>query len=412
MRRILILLTLFTFSDLVPVTAGTPGMLIRCRQNALQFLGEPCDMPGFITYEGHCYPLADAGMCPEVPPFVSLVTMDVMIDGETFTICIPDCSLACAESCEDGTLFWDPVEQGCVCDDDVDPFLCGCPAPLVETIAIGPLANIIDGMGYCSLPEQDCYNLGIDYVVEPFICDGPNPSDTITITIKPAGGGIFNPFEDALTIEDLQNCELIDGTGELLTVVGLFGEDDRFAFVADENGCIVIEFIRDPTQDAIISFLGENNETIVIPACPRAFDPCSCRDENITDPDNIVLYWYDELTFTGTPNSLISVQSNNIPEGFLDNLQSPYAGPIGTTDAMGLLNVPFFRTPGFDTDVVLVDPNNMTATLNSSCGLPANICARIVPTLGEWSIIVLALILMILGVTSFHAIQKRAVLNG
>ena len=125
----------------------------------------------------------------------------------------------------------------------------------------------------------------------------------------------------------------------------------------------------------------------------------------------IVELWYDELTFTGNPSVVVSVAANNIPEGFLNfATQAPYAvgDVIGTTDASGFLTVPFFRTPGFDTDVELQDPNSQTANLVSSCALAVDACVdiEIVPTLGEWMVITLALLLIIFAVVAILSSRR------
>jgi len=405
-------------------------MFIRCRQDAAQlFFGEVCDTPGFITYEGHCFPLPVNGECPSVPGFEFLVPMDVVIDDETVTICVPDCSsiTGCEASCI-GPIEWKAALQACGCEEDDMPVgtetngdipeadaFCGCPDPLVPNLASD--AGILDGSGLCILPEQVCYDLGLDINIQPYVCDQPNAvEDTISIIIKPAPGqrpgDIFEPFVDAITIEDLENCELIDGTGELLDLIGIYGPGDRAAFVADATGCIVIDFVRDPTQPTTISFL--SNDPIEIPACPRSFDPCSCRPENITDATGTVLFWYDELTFVGNPSTTVTVQSSNGP-GFLDtSSMAPHAGLLGTTDApagssTGTLVIPFFRTPGAMTNVTLVDGNGATTTLMSTCDLSVDVCANIVPTLGEWAIMILGLLMMICSVIALRTKPKRLI---
>jgi len=372
-------------------------MVIRC--GLVNNLGEEICQEGFFMYEGHCFPLPDAAdMCPEGFVLVSL-------DGETVeAVCMPDCSLSsnCSEFCSDP--FWDPVLQGCVCDDGEEVSFCGCPYPLEESIVV---AGVVDGSGFCELPLQNCYNLGIEINVEPFVCDGPLPElDTIKIIVKPLNEENFTPFVDAITIEDLENCELLNGTQELVDIIGLYdggNNQDRAAFVADAAGCIEIQFTRDPSLPTNITFLGDMNQNITIPVCPRAFDPCSCRPENIVDSEGIVEYWYDELTFTGNSNTEITVASNNIPEGFLDpNGLAPYTGTIGITDGEGFLTIPFYRTPGFDTDVDLQDERTQIANLSSTCTLPVDACIAIVPTLGEWSIVALGLLMMIFSVIALR----------
>lgn len=434
MRKNIISLLSCLFIVSQVIYAGNPGMMIRCGvANTIIGEGGIACGEGFTSWMGHCFALADGGACQTLPGFAEFVSLDVTDDnGMEVTICVPDCASAadCDEyDCLDAP-HWDPVEQGCVCDVDygVKPqpeidVVCGCPTPLVSNIVLD--AEIIDGTGACILPIQNCYNLGLDIVISPVICDDPDAvSDTITITIKPAGGGLFEPFVDAITIADLENCDLLDGSNELLDLVGLYdgdGDMDRFAFVADATGCIVIEFVRDPTMNTMIDFLGDMNADIEILACPRVFDPCSCRVENITHTDGTVLLWYDEMTVQGTPGSAISIQSNNIPLGFLDfTTQLPVVAgtPIGTgiMPASGTITIPFFRTAGVMTDVTIqeivsfggIRPDvTSTTDLMSECLLPPSTCANVVPTLGEWAIISLALLMLIIGVVSFNSSTQR-----
>lgn len=424
-----ILIVFFLLCEMSIMFAGNPVMVIRCRAlvpstPALLF-GETCDPddPTVVTYDGHCFPIPIDGECPSVPGFEYLVPQDVIIDGETVTICVPDCSqITSCESCVT-PLEWNASIEACTCDDGIsttgsedtkengeipeDLVICGCPEPLIVNPFSGG-SGIISGTGYCTLPEQVCYDLGLDINIAPITCDQPSLlEDTIRIVIKPAPGqrpgDIFTPFVDAVTIEDLENCELLDGTGELIDLVGIFGPADRPAFVADASGCIIVEFLRDPLLETTISFLA--NDPIVIPACPRVLDPCSCRPENIVDADGIVLQWYDELSYIGNPNSDVTVTAN-AGNGFLDATFAPFSGVIGTTDGDGLLVVPFFRTPGETTNVTLVDEQGNSTTFMSECTLSVNACANIVPTMGEWGIIVLGLLMMIFSVVAVS--QKTA----
>ena len=428
MRKNQLILILFLLSQSSWLWAGNPVVIIRCGfalrgevETAERGLDALCG-DGYISIDGHCYLLTPDDGCPDLPGVTNFISVTLDIgDGEMVSVCVPDCS---DDVCNGITCFaedvrWDFGTFSCGCDDttsgealaDERAFFvtCGCPPPLVPNEFSFRGVEFI-GEDFCALPVQNCFNLGIDVDIEPFICDTPTPEDeVITIIVKPAGGGLFTPGVDAITIEDLENCNLLNGTQELLDVVGLFdgGQDlDRPAFVANDLGCIEIQFTRDPTIETVISFQGDMNEAIVIPVCPRVFDPCACRPENIVDADGIVEFWFDELTFTGNPDADITVAANNIPAGFLTaDTQLPFAvgDMLGTTNSEGLLTIPFFRTPGFDTDVELQDPTSQTASLTSTCTLAVDECiTEVVPTLGEWGIIVLSLLLMITSVVAFR----------
>ena len=409
---LLVLTSTFSFAD-------DPVMLIRCR--ALQTFTSnavmTCDS-GFVSYMGHCYPLATNGGvdCPDFPPFVDLIPKTVTIDTVTYTICVPDCSsVSGCESCTDGVV-WSAADQACVCMSAYTASSsvsgCGCPEPLEVNPSYSPTANIVDNMGYCVIPEATCYSLGITYSVDAPPCDGPNAaSDTIKITIKGPGGATLTPG-DAITLDALENCRLIDGSQELVDAQGLFGPQDRAAFIVNDSGCVVVSFLRDPSQETKIDFRETGNMDIVIPACPRVYDPCSCGPLNVTDADDNVLLWFDQMTYLGNPNSMISLQMNIDMPGFIDTMtQMPFpAGPLGMTDATGLLSVPFYRTPGATTNIVLQETGpfgTITKTFMSTCPLSATACSQIVPTLGEWALIQLSLLLLIFGVVGFKFSQGK-----
>lgn len=127
-------------------------------------------------------------------------------------------------------------------------------------------------------PEVLCFDGELNISVDDPACDNPDPAlDTIKLTLTRADGVDWVPGDDAVTINDLTNCNLINNTNGVLTILDeVAGE--RGAFVADADGIIEIQFIRDPTQDTEIvlrnafatSFaaVGADPQTIVIPACP------------------------------------------------------------------------------------------------------------------------------------------------
>jgi len=133
-------------------------------------------------------------------------------------------------------------------------------------------AAIVGVTGRATPPERTCYNSGITQVIDGASCDVPDPSSSeIVITITRADGTAWQPNEDALTLMELQNCNLITaGDNALLTQVLTNPDDpaDRGAFVADANGLMEIRFTRDPSQETVIDFLGDQNQDIRIPACP------------------------------------------------------------------------------------------------------------------------------------------------
>ena len=127
-------------------------------------------------------------------------------------------------------------------------------------------------------PEAECYDGELNVAVDNPACDNPDPAlDTIKLTLTRADGAPWVAGDDAVTINDLRNCNLINNTNGVLTTLDE-AAGDRGAFVADANGVIEIQFIRDPTQDTEIvlrnafatSFAeaGADPQIIRIPACP------------------------------------------------------------------------------------------------------------------------------------------------
>ncbi len=391
MRRILPLAIILLLCEINILVAGNPVMLVRCRaQNLIELIteGGGCSGANIVEYLGHCYVISEDGItCPEISEF-DLESLSVMIDGQSVDICVPVCSTFDCPDCYDDP-YWNFDDYQCECE-DLEGEILACDYPTT------PMA-------------YECYDGALDIVVQPFICDLTIPDEVVTIVIKPAPGqrpgDVFAP-DDVLTVNDLQNCELIDGTNAYTTLFGLYGGDagDRAAFGVDPaTGCIVIEFTRDPSLPSVIVTRNANVD-IVIPPC--AGDPCRCRPENVTDMDGIVQLWYDELTISGTPNARVSLLNDNSVGGFLDPATQMPFGPLpamlGTLDGNGDLIVPFFRTPGVPTDIDLFETtvgagNNRFYNFKSECTLRTDACVAIVPTLGEWALIILGLILMIVG---------------
>ena len=127
-------------------------------------------------------------------------------------------------------------------------------------------------------PEAECYDGELSISVDDAACDNPDPAaDIIKLTLTKADGSAWVPNDDAVTINALNNCNLLNNTNGVLDVLDE-AAGDRGAFVADANGVIEIQFTRDPTQDTEIvlrnafatSFdaSGANPQVIRIAACP------------------------------------------------------------------------------------------------------------------------------------------------
>jgi len=417
-KRLLILLIILLESGIF--YAGNPVMIVRCgrpRLGVSDAVATGCEGLGnFVSYKGHCYALPEDGSCPNYPESLVLVPMDVDIDGATVSICVPDCSNTCESLDCESQVIWDGYYNTCLCEEEepesevskADVSVACDECPFFLDFESGPPGVAESGSETgCLAPLTECYELGIAYTIEPFVCDGPEAAnDTIKIVIKGAGGAPL-PEGSALTISALQNCNLLDGTQNLTELSVLFGENAEAAFVADDEGCIILEFTRNPSQATTIELLSADT-TITIPACPRAFDPCSCTNpNNVTSADGTVQFWYDEMTVIGSVATPVILTSNNIPAGFLTLSQTPFINntDLGNIEPIGTLTVPFLRTPGSLTNVELSQTVNgilSTTTLMSSCTLSTNSCTtNTIPTIGEWGLIVLGLSLLIIGVATY-----------
>ncbi len=436
-----ILIALIILAEISVMYGGNPIMVIRCRANAVAptstsptslFRAETvCDDDNTVSFEGHCFPLAAAdGTCTSIviSGFDDLTLAPQMetIGGVEMTICVPDCS-------SKGTgAKWSASDQECVCfvgseakviDTSSDYVTCGCPAPL-EAVVIIP--SIVDGTTGCQLPTKECYQAGININIDPITCDSENPAtQEYKIVLTKAGGAPWVDG-DAVTLTDLKNCNLLNNTNGVLDIFESFGDDARPAFTPiDVDGVPTIEIVftkPNPNEDSEIvlrnAFVQGADQTdaeaaaanvkgIIVASCPPIVtDPCSCGPDNIVDSDGVVQFWYDELSFIGNPNQDVTVVTNTggAGMGFLDEAnQAPIvAGTIlGQTDADGILTYPFFRAPGAPTEVTLQDALSTTTTiLSSTCDLSVNACNNVVPTMGEWSVIVLSLMMLIVGLVS------------
>ena len=390
-----------------------------------------------------CYPAPTGALRDICPEGMVLDSFLVLVDDEVSFmyyeyICVPDCNdVACTEPAlnfdsDCPTSSWNLQYQQCGCNevpiiisDQIEPqkvespFVpCGCPDGYGQDTSTTPgfLPKVssfdFNAAFPCIIVEPDnCFEGEIEYSIDPITCDSPSPNDTLRIIISGVGSNILSEGE-AITIDELLNCNLITNDTELIDLVEqqFSGEVDA-AFVADANGEIIIEFTRDPSLESVL-LLGD--QQLIIPSCSSqsiiAEDPCSCANPNITDADGNVLYWSDTLDIFGSVDSVI-VLTENIGNGFLDPASSitnpiPYAinSSLGIIGANGVLQVPFYiqanTSGGVPTDISFqYSGGSVIEDFESVCGLANDICIeRAIPTLGEWALIILSLLLLLVGI--------------
>jgi hypothetical protein len=370
-------------------------------------------------------------------------------------ICVPDCAgVICVEEesnfttdCSSAT--WSLTFQQCGCYSNTpgvtnenensemnsEHFLaCGCPQGyaqnqepcdvLVETCNKFDFDSSLP----CVILDVDttrCFDLDVDFSFAPFTCNSMSASDTVRITITGADNSPLMEG-DVVKIQDLINCNLITNDNALVIIQDSIPGVDA-AFVADTNGEILIEFLRDPKDSSKIEL---GMQTIIIPSCAitslSAEDPCTCSNpNNILAPDGTILFWADTLKITGAVDSMI-VLTENIDSGFLNPISEPYLpfstssghNVLGTIGALGKLNIPFYRkageSAGATTDITFGYPTNSSAVgfsieFQRECNLGNTDCLvpNPIPTLGQWSKIILGLLLLIFGIVGFKVVQLK-----
>lgn len=394
--------------------AGNPVMLIRCALVSLQCADCGCPNGYFESAAGDCYKRSmSEDDCPE-----GLVRKEV---GDGIYICVPDCADitlrdGASNNCDESGSVWNIDVNGCLFDSEVQGFseLCGCPAGFETNFDDGFKTNIGEsGSGFCRIPAKTCYDGDITFSIDPIVCDEDIRSASVTVTIKGVPAGQY------ISISELENCELITDDNFLLALKEVYSADAGFE--SNSEGCIVIEFQRDPTLPTVIKFV--DVDSITIPACPTldAADPCSCNPNNVTDANGIVQYWYDELTITGTPDDTIRLVQNITPLGFLKptpstGSETPFSNNevLGVIRMSGVLVIPYYKKVGSDINITFDDDNNpMTAgtAFTEVCNVDPASClvAAPIPTLSQWSVFILGLLLLIVStVTSWHFVLRKS----
>lgn len=381
------LLCVVTFPLLAP---SNPIMIIRCGANATAPLvnsgpcgdGDACD-DGYICVNGTCVPV-----CNFLPA-------------------------ECISSCDDGggTWTWNATLGTCECEFDSEGSFTCCPTFLTPNISVDysldlNIANNISLGSYCTINNHPCYDGDIEYFIDPILCNATSPTEVIKIFIIVPDGA-------CIQLADLQNCDLVSNDNFVLELASELGSDAAFC---DEfgggngsgNDTIFVEFTRDPSTATTIDFL--DVEDIVIPACPpSAFDPCSCSNPNVYNADGTVQYWADTMVFNVTPGASVYLCDNRNGDGFLDPAFAPYTqgSLLGTdSDMDGIIEVPFFNTPGEDIDISwsTSDACDVVESFFGGCSIAVTACiVNPIPTLGQWGLMVLGLCLLITGVLAYRS---------
>lgn len=388
------LLILFLCNVLVELSAQNPVMIITCRNivNALDQNrdDEFCMINGPTTLGIECAPNM---VCDFLYEDYSAEVINFALDenGNLIFHCVPDCAfLSC---CSGFRPIYNPDSDQCECLSDdpstagIDPNFCECPDGTIEIDdpnnpgeTLCYLANCFEGDLGAPLFTRDCTNPNLEGMVQVTFCGVVN--------------GSF------ITLDELENCDAFtdDGVsfGDLPT-----GDDIVFG-PADINGCISVDLVLDldALEEPTITINGEEYTIPSNPPCPEISDPCSC-----SSPFNTATGLYtDVLTVVNlSPMQIITLQENS--SGFYD-----VAGniiPVGTTftaNASGELTFTFYRFEGDQVNIVL---DNEIFISDSICPTRA-FCEREIPTLGQWGLMSLSLLLLIIGTVSYkHNLSEK-----
>lgn len=401
MFRLYIVNAILLFS--IALQAQNPVMIITCRgnfiQNNVKVVGEDCD--------------PDEPDCP--PGTICTFVFDPNNPSTDTYQCLPDCSLV---SCNDDSacsidgvnldFFWEPSLAACVCSLDLpgikgdnkenkDIEDCDCDTENTGLVSI-PLDSVFGTTN--QYPDQfvcgfaDCFDIAPDVDI---IQDCTDPNGSATITFNITGGEAFG----YVTVSALQNCDFINA--DFLT---LFGDLDDGQSVgigpADADGNIEIIFeVDDPNLTAIIDF-GE--ELFEIEPCLPQFqplDPCTC--ESPFDPNTLL--FSDVLEILGLASGQ-TVDLDINAGGFIDPAtEMPF--PVGTTfgppDAQGVVAIPFLRGIGEVADITI---NGERFLSDEPCPDPATCPPTDIPTMGQWGLMSLSLLILIVGVVRIRSMEQ------
>ena len=393
-RNVIILLVLLLLSEFA--MAQTPIMIITCKGRRAMLVGNENPNAKIKSDEALNKAFLDK----------TLKNAGVMM---------PDCSLASCLSCDltfSGGLFWEPLTESCECFVDVgdEPVPvtyspeedCNCPEGTVE--ATTDINN--DGIFETTCAFPVCYEGEYTSMIE---CG----QDDLIIDVELCAASGADAEGSVLVVESLVGCEFVSiNSFDLLSQ----GGNTVGLGPADENGCIQFQIVLDAANaPATISFDGAETLDLEIPVCPTISDPCSCDKLFSNEPP----LFSDELSIMGLPAGAQVMLSSTYPlSGFKDNASMTFAPgtSLGTVDAFGNMTFPFYRGSEEVADIEVVwstTSPNRTGTISFTSSEPCPLFEdcdplppAIIPTLSEWGLVSLALLLMIVGIARIRSMEQ------
>ena len=218
---------------------------------------------------------------------------------------------------------------------------------------------------------------------------------------------VLNEGTDTL---EVNSTDLVNGSqGYEIDLLGLTG---TIKIAPNHELQIIVKFIASSYSNQSDQLVISSND-LISPSCEFSFevgialnfdiaDPCSC--DNIISATNAFGYLFRDTLLLTTSGGMLTwnLVANNNLNGFVDMTGSPIMPPLnfGTTNGDTIRYV-FYRFPN---EVVNIDLNAGNFTSTGSC---AGTCVipttPSIPTLSQWGIIILFIILMCIGVVGIQS---------
>lgn len=411
--------------EIITVASSNPIMVIRCRRVAPALTKEleknainsktiegPVPPPGYIFGE-------NGGLIPNCNFLSSSPNTWVYNSDNGMCECDFSVSTDCSDFCADdifsnmvsNVISRVPIDIDTSCD------IYLCPGENADTGVQGTL------FGNEYFPSNDtyileegecvtaCFDGELNVDIPVFDCSAlPNDFGHIPVEICFTSADASNPLlpGQRVPIADIQNC--FDDAGQALLSLAITangnnvagdGEEYYFDEVVDDNGMLCVDFFVNPDEPLIIDFT--NSTEVVIPTCFE--DPCSCDNPNIVE-NGAVVRFFDVLSNLGPlpAGGSVTLVTNNNPDGFTNAAGTPITDGSVLVNAIpmnGSLDFEFYRASGEAADILLevadASGNTTTQRYISPMVCDAADCP-VIPTMGQWALFVLGLLLTSLGV--------------
>ena len=177
------------------------------------------------------------GECP--PDTICVECVVDCIDCPITSYCVPDCSdCDCDEAAGEVYSVWDPYCGYCRCIYGGDPCdftspcedgpevkleslngadVC-CPPGLTPVMNPDLVEGLLVGLYTCVLQDQDCFDDSITYST---ILDCGLEGDSVDVTVIVCGENLM-PGQ-WVEVDDLENCDLLNGSNTLIEIQDAFG---------------------------------------------------------------------------------------------------------------------------------------------------------------------------------------------